>query len=138
MLEGSCLCGTVRYEIDGELGPIVCCHCLMCRKAQGSAFAVNAPVPAARFRIVAGADVLRSYRSSAAKERSFCGRCGSPIFSRRDGADDVRIRVGTLDTRVASRPQAHIYAASKAEWWEIRDDLPRHPRQEPGRAPPSP
>lgn len=138
MLQGSCLCGAVRYEVDGDLGPIVCCHCLMCRKAQGAAFAVNAPVPASRFRLVAGADALRSYRSSSAKERCFCGRCGSPIFSRRDGGDTVRIRIGTLDSRLSARPQAHIYAASKAEWWEIRDDLPRHSEQEPGRRPPRP
>ena len=59
MLEGGCLCGAVRYEIDGGLGPIVCCHCSMCRKAQGTAFATNAPVPAPRFRIVAGAGALR-------------------------------------------------------------------------------
>ncbi len=133
MLEGSCLCGAVRYEVDGVLGPIVCCHCSMCRKAQGAAFAVNAPVGADRFRLVAGADVLRSYRSSPGKERCFCGRCGSPIFSRRDGAADVRLRLGTLDTPIAARPSAHIFAASKAEWWEIRDDLPRHAELEPAR-----
>jgi len=133
MLEGSCLCGAVRYEIDGELGPIVCCHCTMCRKAQGSAFATNAPVPADRFRIVQGEGALRSYKSSARKERLFCGTCGSPIFSRREGANDVRVRIGTLDTRLSVRPSAHIHVASKAEWWELRDDLPRHPKFEPGR-----
>jgi hypothetical protein len=133
MLEGSCLCGAVRYEIDGELGPIVCCHCTMCRKAQGSAFATNAPVPADRFRIVQGEGSLRSYKSSARKERLFCGTCGSPIFSRREGANDVRVRIGTLDTRISARPAAHIHVASKAEWWELRDDLPRHPKFEPGR-----
>jgi hypothetical protein len=133
MLEGSCLCGAVRYEIDGVLGPIVCCHCSMCRKAQGTAFATNAPVPASRFRIVAGADAVRSYRSSPHKERLFCGTCGSPLFSRRDGSDVVRVRIGTLDGPVAARPSAHIHVASKAPWWEITDDLPRHPGFEPGR-----
>jgi hypothetical protein len=133
MLEGGCLCGAVRYRIEGALGPIVCCHCGMCRKAQGSAFAANAPVPAAAFRIVQGQGALRAYRSSPGKERVFCGTCGSPIFSRRDGADDVRIRVGTLDGPVDGRPTAHIHVASKASWWEIHDDLPRHPGFEPGR-----
>lgn len=136
MLEGSCLCGTVRYRIDGGLGPIVLCHCSMCRKAQGSAFAANAPVPAAAFRIVAGEGALRAYRSSPQKERLFCGTCGSPIFSRRDGAADVRVRLGTLDTPITARPSAHIHAASKASWWEIDDDLPRHPGFEPDRSHP--
>jgi hypothetical protein len=133
MLEGSCLCGAVRYEIEGGLGPIVCCHCGMCRKAQGTAFATNAPVPASRFRIVAGAGVLRSYRSSPHKERVFCGTCGSPILSRRDGSDVVRVRVGTIDTPFDDRPTAHVHVASKAPWWEIEDELPRHRELEPGR-----
>jgi hypothetical protein len=138
MLEGSCLCGAVKYRIEGELGPIVCCHCSMCRKAQGTAFAANAPVPASRFRIVAGEASLRAYRSSPGKERLFCGTCGSPIVSRRDGAADVRVRIGTLDTRIAARPAAHIHVASKAEWWEIGDDdLPRHAAFEPGRTRPA-
>ena len=50
MHSGSCLCGAIRYEIRGELGPIVLCHCAQCRKAQGSAFASNAAVKATDFR----------------------------------------------------------------------------------------
>ncbi len=133
VLRGSCLCGAVRYEIDGALGPIVCCHCSMCRKAQGTAFGTNAPVEASRFRIVAGADVLREYRSSASKSRSFCGTCGSPIHSRHDGRAEVRVRIGTLDTPIEARPVAHIHVASKAEWDVIADALPQHAAFEPTR-----
>lgn len=60
MHKGSCLCGAVAYEIDGELGPIVYCHCSRCRKASGSAFAAVSPVAAADFRIVKGEECLRS------------------------------------------------------------------------------
>lgn len=35
MQRGSCLCGAVRFEIDGELTPPDACHCSMCRKASG-------------------------------------------------------------------------------------------------------
>jgi hypothetical protein len=133
MLEGSCLCGAIAYRIDGELGPIVCCHCSMCRKAQGSAFATNAPVPAAAFRVTRGEEALRAYRSSPDKTRSFCSICGSPIFSRRDGSPLVRVRLGTLDSPIAARPAAHIFVASKAGWWEIADDLPQYSELEPGR-----
>jgi hypothetical protein len=134
MLHGGCLCGAIRYEIDGELGPIVCCHCSMCRKAQGTAFATNAPVEAAAFRLVSGGDVLRAYASSPGKWRCFCGTCGSPILSRRDDAPGViRLRIGTLDSPVAARPAAHIHVASKAEWFEILDGKPQHPAFEPER-----
>lgn len=134
-LQGGCLCGAVRYEVAaGALGAIVLCHCGQCRKAQGSAFAAVAPVQAAGFRLLAGADALKAYASSPGKWRSFCGHCGSPIHSRRDGVPEwVRLRIGTLDTPIASRPAAHIHVASKAEWWDIRDELPQYPAIEPGR-----
>ena len=64
MLTGRCLCGDVRFEIDGELGPAVECHCSMCRRASGTAFAVNATVDAAGFRITAGGVAIREYESS--------------------------------------------------------------------------
>lgn len=127
MHQGSCLCGAVRYRINGDLGPIVFCHCRQCRKAQGSAFASNSPIRAADFELLSGADALRSYRATPLKERVFCGHCGSPLYSRRDDLPAVlRLRLGTLDTAIAERPSHHIYAASKAEWFEILDDLPRH------------
>ncbi|WP_428422404.1 GFA family protein [Methylibium sp.] len=133
-LRGGCLCGAVRYELDGPPGPIVLCHCGQCRKAQGSAFAVVAPVPAAHFRLVAGAERLRSHESSPGKWRSFCGDCGSPIHSRRDAHPELlRLRIGSLDPPFDQRPSAHIHVASKAPWWQIDDTLPQHPGVEPGR-----
>lgn len=135
-LQGGCLCGAVRYEVAaGALGPVVLCHCGQCRKAQGSAFAAVAPLRAADFRLLAGAESLRGFESSPGKWRSFCGGCGSPIHSRRDALPErLRLRVGTLDAPFAARPSAHIHVASKAAWWVITDDLPQHPGIEPGRA----
>lgn len=106
----------------------------MCRKVQGTAFATNAPLDAGRFRISSGIESLRAYRSSADKERFFCGTCGSPIYSRHGARPGtLRLRLGTLDTPITARPSAHIHVASKAEWWSITDDLPQHPGVEPER-----
>lgn len=127
MHKGSCLCGAVGYEITGSLGPIVLCHCSRCRKANGSAFGAVSPVAAADFRIVKGQESLRSYRTDAGVHRVFCGNCGSPIIGKRDSAPEtVRVRIGTLDTPVETKISAHIYVGSKAEWYEILDDLPQH------------
>lgn len=131
---GSCLCGAIRFEITGTLGPIVLCHCTQCRKAQGGAYAVNAPIATEDFTIVAGRSKLAAYESSPGKLRHFCSDCGSPIISTRTSAPGVvRVRIGTLDSPVDARPQAHIFAASKAEWDAIRDDLPQYAGREPGR-----
>jgi hypothetical protein len=50
MLEGGCLCGEVRFRITGKLGPLAYCHCKMCQRASGSAFAANASVRTRHFR----------------------------------------------------------------------------------------
>jgi hypothetical protein len=126
MHKGSCLCGAVAYEIEAPLGAIVYCHCQRCRKAGGSAFATNVVVPASGFRYTRR-DTLKAFRTDAAVTREFCGNCGSAILSKRDAQPDiVRVRVGTLDTALESSPSAHIFVGSKAEWYEIRDELPQH------------
>lgn len=134
MYKGSCLCGSVKYEVTCELGPVVFCHCSQCRKAQGSPFASNLPIPADHFHILSGQESLEEYESSSGKKRVFCKHCGSPIISKRDSVPDtVRLRVGTLDTEADVKSVAHIYAGSKAPWYEITDNLPQYQEKEPGR-----
>lgn len=126
MLKGSCLCGGIGYEIDGDLGPAMICHCSKCRKANGSAFAVNAQAAVSDFRIVRGRELLSEYESSPGVFRTFCQRCASPLYSRRPSMPDAyRLRVGTLDSEVDIRPQAHIFVASKASWDPICDHIPQ-------------
>lgn len=124
---GSCLCGAVRYELNGKMGDIVQCHCSKCRKANGTAYAVNAPIAKADFKLTAGEDVLKKYASSAGTQRCFCGNCGSPIISiKADTPEFYRLRLGTLDTPITQSPVCHIFTAYKAEWEHIADDLPQY------------
>ncbi len=121
---GSCFCGAVRYEIDGEIGPAYYCHCSRCRKISGSAFTANAVVDPAHFHVVAGKDRLRAQTSEDGISRWFCGDCGSPIHVSQ--GEHMRLRLGSLDSNLADRPKFHIFVGSKADWYDIHDDLPRH------------
>lgn len=127
MITGSCLCGAVRIQVDGKLGPAVYCHCSQCRRAGGSAFAVNANVRA-RYLRLEGREQIREYESSPGKFRAFCSRCGSPVYSRTSSDPDTfRLRLGTLDGDPGRRPLAHGFVGSKAPWFDLPDDgLPRH------------
>ena len=126
MLKGSCLCNAVQYELASEPGPIVMCHCSRCRKANGTAYATNAPIATADFRLLTGQDMLAEYESSPGVFRVFCRRCASPLYSRRTAQPEMlRLRIGTLDTPLQGRPAMHVFAASKAEWDEIHDELPQ-------------
>ena len=126
MYKGSCLCGTVQYEVRGEFGAGFFCHCKRCRKASGSAFGANVMAAAKDFVVTAGQASFKSYKADTGLKRYFCAECGSPIMSVRDSLPDViRVRLGTLDTP-GPAPGAHIYVGSKAEWDVIRDGLPQH------------
>jgi hypothetical protein len=128
MLEGRCLCGQIQYEIDGDVGPIDFCHCSYCRRASGSAFASNATILRASFKLRAGAAVLREYESTPGKLRSFCSNCGSPIYARMLAAPELlRIRAGTLTSDPVARPSGHFDVGSKAPWFTITDTLPQFP-----------
>lgn len=132
MHQGSCLCGAVRYQVTGELEPIQICHCSQCRKAQGSAFVTNIPVRESAFALLSGAEQLKAYESSPGKQRVFCAGCGSPIYSRTSKLPGVlRIRAGSLEGELETRPGWHAFTASRANWWEIHDDLPQYPAFKP-------
>ena len=125
MLSGSCLCGAIRYEITGELGPIGHCHCRTCRKAHAAAFATTARVDREGFRWSKGEDLVASFESTAGKQRFFCPRCGSHLVAAWNDAPTVIVRVGSLDSDPGTRPIVHIWTSLKAPWHEITDDLPQ-------------
>lgn len=126
-MTGRCLCGRVRFEIHGEMGPCAFCHCTSCRRASGSAFAVNAPVRTQDLTWSAGRDSIAEYEASPGKLRAFCRRCGSPIYARRPAEPGwLSVRLGLIDQDPGSRPRAHFNVASKAPWFAIMDDLPQH------------
>ena len=134
MYSGSCLCKTVQFEIHGSIRNIIYCHCSECRKAQGSAFATNGIVDADKFKIVKGEDQLSGYANSTTQTKYFCRNCGSPIMSKNaQYPDQVRIRLGTIESDITERPEAHIFVSSKANWDSIHDDLPQFDTYEPNR-----
>ena len=132
MLHGGCVCGAVRYEIEGLLRHISHCHCSLCRKFHGAAFGTYASLSTKRFRLVSGADALRDYRSSDHGVRRFCGTCGSSLLWTYDTRPEVvAVALGTLDDDPGGRPEAHIFVGSKAPWIEITDGLPQHETRPP-------
>ncbi|MHA3983223.1 GFA family protein [Acinetobacter venetianus] len=125
IFQGSCLCGGIHYEIHGEIGDVIQCHCQRCRKANGTAFATNAPISSTAFKITQGENLVKKFAASGVY-RWFCGECGSPLISSRDAQSELyRLRIGTLDTPLQQKPQMHIFVGSKAEWDCIADDLPQ-------------
>ncbi len=125
---GSCLCGVVRFEVDEFLPQVAHCHCSMCRKFHGAAYATIAGVSRSKFRWVEGEDGLKRYTAENGTTRTFCSHCGSSMMfsSPRAPQDVVEIALGTVDGDVPIEPNAHIFVGSSANWTELRDDLPQY------------
>ena len=126
MIQGRCLCGAVRYEVDGPIVDMVHCHCSMCRKHHGTPYATWAAAPLAGFRYTAGEAEIGRYDSSPGHQRSFCTHCGSVTPERLEEMGLVIMPAGNLEGDLGVRPSKHMFVASKAPWHEITDDLPRH------------
>ncbi len=131
-LTGSCLCGDVAFEVDGPIQPLSHCHCSMCRKSHGAAFASFGSAAKSGFRWLRGLERIRLYESSAGGGRPFCSRCGSMLPGAPESVDQVFIPLGLLADDPKLAPLEHIFVGSKAPWYEISDSQPRHEAFPPG------
>lgn len=124
-IKGSCLCGAVKYEVTAPFQFLDNCHCSMCRKPNGAAFATWGVLQPGTFRWTYGEDLLGSYKTSPGQTRCFCKRCGSTLASAHSRVVG-EVVVGTVDGDPGARPCEHIFVGSKAPWCEITDMLPQH------------
>lgn len=126
-MKGSCACGGIKYEID-NLFVANYCHCSICRKLHGAAFATFGHAKAEHFHWIQGEDLITSYKSSANNLRNFCKVCGSNVPSVFQETNHVRIPMGTLDEDPQIKPCVQIFVADKAPWFDITDSLPQYPK----------
>lgn len=116
MAKGSCLCGKITYECD-EVGPNVTkCHCTICQKSSGSAYADFTSAPIDKFRWTQGEDLLAKYESSPGNFRNFCPNCGTHLPSPHPPLGIVFIPAGTLDSKEPLRETTHMFLRSKVAW----------------------
>ena len=128
MATGRCLCGAVRYRVDGPLRDILICHCEECRRWHGHVSACSA---ARREDLVlvepGGLRWINSPHSDAGARRGFCAQCGSSLFWDAPDRPTVSIAAGTLDETAGLRVIAHWYVSQSGDYYELPDDgLPRH------------
>lgn len=121
-IEGSCLCGSVRYESDAEPAMVINCYCRTCQKNSGSTNSYNYAMPEGSVRVTG--DTVKSYedRSGASGQpfhRKFCSNCGSHFLSGGPAYQGLEfIKAGTVDTAHLA-PAAHIWIEEKLHWQEL-------------------
>jgi hypothetical protein len=133
ILNGSCLCGAVKYEVTGEPKRFFHCHCSRCRKATGTGHASNLFVQPGMLKWLKGEAQIRAFKVPEAKRftNNFCGICGSRLPRQAKDTDTVMIPSGSLDDDAPIKPQARIFAGSRASWSCSDDGLPVYPEYAP-------
>lgn len=115
-LAGSCLCGAIRFEVRGAPFELLHCHCRMCQKAHGAAYASFVLVRHDDFVLLQGEDRLVRHRSSDWATRTFCGDCGSALQFVRDERESFGLAVSALDSRIEDLPERQYCTDTRAPW----------------------
>ena len=126
--KGSCLCGTVTYSVDNIEKEMAHCHCTMCRKFHGAAFATYGETLKEDFKWLSGKEKLKEYVAKNGTKRVFCCDCGSSLrfIPSNDNGKYIEFSLGTLDSGIPNKPDAHIFTNHVVCWNQITDGLPQH------------
>lgn len=122
---GSCLCGSVQFEIEGNFDSFYLCHCKHCQKDTGSAHAANLFAESAVLTWCKGKEYVNSYNlPNTLHSKSFCINCGSALPNQPQNSGFIVIPAGSLDSRINIRPDAHLFLSSKAGWDDHLENVP--------------
>jgi hypothetical protein len=115
MLEGSCLCGAIRYQVAGFILDCHACHCRACKKFSGTAHSTVMIGLASNLTWPSGADQLSFFEEAKPNPRAFCRRCGSRMPSVSNNGMVV-IPAGSLDGDPAIPLSHHFYTKYNPSW----------------------
>jgi hypothetical protein len=122
-MQGSCLCGGVRFEVTEEFASARYCHCASCKKLSGGVGTANGRARSESIRILEGEELLRTYQPDEGSAKTFCSRCGSNLFGGGwPESPTVSVRLSAVDTPFDAKPQGHLFVRSVAPWETLPDD----------------
>jgi hypothetical protein len=122
---GSCLCGQVSFEIEGDFDRFFLCHCEYCRKDTGSAHAANLFSTSAKLKWLSGEEKITTYNLPSTRHvKSFCSICGSALPIIQMEGKLLVVPAGSLNEKLSIKPDAHIFISSKADWDENLESIP--------------
>jgi hypothetical protein len=134
VIQGSCLCGEVAFELDGPARRMYNCHCSRCRRGRSAAHATNVFFDLPALHWVRGESQAVEFALPGARffGASFCRNCGGALPRPSRARNLAVVPAGSLDDDPMMRPAAHIFVGSKASWFEITDQIPQFAEMPPG------
>jgi hypothetical protein len=103
--EGGCLCGAIRYRIEGAPLSSIVCHCATCRRASGGSTVAWLTVNRARFEILSGSP------------SAFGGTCGTALtYENTKNPTTIDITTSSLDDPNQFPPTEEVWLEHKLSW----------------------
>ena len=125
MVEGSCVCGSIKYHVEPIEDKIFNCHCQFCRKAHGADYVTIALVDASTLKITDNINALKEHKNAIGGYRAFCSICGTRLMNYApDKNIYCSVTLSTVDTEHKLKPVAHVNTESKAAWCSPYDGIP--------------
>ncbi|RQW64373.1 GFA family protein [Vibrio viridaestus] len=122
---GSCLCGTVHFEIEGDFDSFYLCHCKHCQKDTGSDHGANLFSQSAKLTWLQGHEAVKTYQLPNTRHaKAFCSNCGSALPNSEKPFGFLVVPAGCLDSALHQTPNAHLYAGSRAPWSQHLEAIP--------------
>jgi len=120
--KGSCFCGAVEIEAEGDPAAMGYCHCESCR--HWSAGPVNAFTlwDPSKVRVTRGAEFVGQYNKTVASDRKWCTKCGGHLMTGHPGFKLVDVYAAMLPT-VVFKPGVHVNYAETV--LPMKDGLPK-------------
>jgi hypothetical protein len=93
---GSCSCGQLTVEVEGDPVRVSICHCLACQRRTGSAFGMQARWPRQQVRIEGDAtEYVRISDEGEQRSSFFCPRCGATVYFWSD-TEHIAVPIGAF------------------------------------------
>lgn len=125
MVEGSCLCGSIKYKVELLEDKIFNCHCKFCRKAHGADYVTMALAKNSTLTVSDENNHLKEHLNDIGGYRAFCSNCGTRLMNYApDKNMYLSVTLSTIDTPINIQPVAHVNVESKADWCTLYEGIP--------------
>jgi hypothetical protein len=128
VMQGSCWCGGVRFEVAEPFSILSFCHCTSCKRISGGVGTASGTLRTESIHVTQGRELLTTYQPDEGKAKTFCSVCGSNLFGGDwPDAEQSSVRLSAIDSGLEQKPERHIFVRSVAPWETLPDDgLPRY------------
>ena len=122
--EGGCLCGAIRYRIEGPPLALVACHCTECQVRGGGPLSLSMPIASEHFAVLQGTPAVQEGRiEDRVKSSHICAACHVRLWVTNTATPGMLIiKAGTLDRCDDFHPVAHLWVRSKQPWVQLATD----------------